>query len=975
MDKRINKTIAAVSSAMLIFSTVSADTAWVMAGDASVVSDVQKMSQEETKGTTKAVQSETQSATNADIQKDSEGTQQTFAQVTGETESIKAESQKTTEAVTQDSKTISADEGQSVSQLPTKTDKTQESTQVQLQPLSETSVQEVTKSDTDAVIQQQQEEPADDTAVSATSGTWGTCKWKIENGVLYISGGYVGSRVSYAQGWRDNNEIKESVKKVKITGKITFESGTSLSFMFSGLRNMTSIEGLANLDTSNVALMDDMFAYCEKLQSIDISKFNTANVTSMASMFYCCKNLQSINVSNFNTSKVTEMGSMFSGCSNLTNITGLNKFNTSKVKNMYGMFGSCESLNNIDVSSFDTSNVERFNSMFYGCKNLTKITGLNKWNTSKAENMSYMFQNCEKLQSIDVSSFNTSNVTGMSYMFNNCKALTGISGLEKFNTAKVEKMCGMFYGCGSLQNVNVSKFNTSKVTDMSYMFYGCENLQSINLSNFNTSNVTNMEYMFYNCKKAKTIDVSKFNTSKVESMLRMFWECNNVTKLDVSKFNTKSVVTFGGMFNGCKSLTDIDVSNFNTSNAVGMELMFCECTSLKGIDVSKFDTSKTERIYDMFYGCENIKVLNLGSFNLSSLTAGRIIDVIYDCDINSITMPKNMGSSEISAQFIKDILSALNKDVNWTDVTANKKYTGKPSTLIAGHKYIRSNYSQLTSALSSKDNTGSVTLTAKATGGSGKYTYKFIVYNKTTKKWGIVQDYSSKNVCTWNKSSSGDRVFYVDIKDENGEITRSNAVNVNVKSVSKPTSTLTTSTTSVNVGGKLTLTAKASQGSGKYTYKFLIYNPATKQWAKLQDFSGKNTFTWTAGSAGNRQFYVDVKDSNGNVTRSKVVNVAVGKAQVTTKLSVKATASITANKVGGNVNFAATGNGGAGGYTYKFIVYNKTTKKWAKLKDFGAVNKLTWKAGSAGERQFYVDVKDSNGTVVRSQVLNVKTTK
>lgn len=57
-------------------------------------------------------------------------------------------------------------------------------------------------------------------------------------------------------------------------------------------------------------------------------------------------------------------------------------------------------------------------------------------------------------------------------------------------------------------------------------------------------------------------------------------------------------------------------------------------------------------------------------------------------------MPKNMGSSEISDKFIQDILSDLDKDVNWTDVTANKKYTGKPSTLIAGHKYIRSNYSQ-----------------------------------------------------------------------------------------------------------------------------------------------------------------------------------------------------------------------------------------------------------------------------------------
>ena len=62
-------------------------------------------------------------------------------------------------------------------------------------------------------------------------------------------------------------------------------------------------------------------------------------------------------------------------------------------------------------------------------------------------------------------------------------------------------------------------------------------------------------------------------------------------------------------------------------------------------------------------------------------------------------------------------------------------------------------------------------------------------------------------------------------------------------------------------------------------------------------------------------------------------------------------------------------------HTYKFLVYNKTTTTWAKLQDFGTANKLTWKAGSAAERQFYVDVKDSNGAVVRSSVMNVKTTK
>ena len=79
--------------------------------------------------------------------------------------------------------------------------------------------------------------------------------------------------------------------------------------------------------------------------------------------------------------------------------------------------------------------------------------------------------------------------------------------------------------------------------------------------------------------------------------------------------------------------------------------------------------------------------------------------------------------------------------------------------------------------------------------------------------------------------------------------------------------------------------------------------------------------------------------------------------------------------MGQNVTFTATGNGGAGGYTYKFLVYNKATKQWGKLQDFSATSKLTWKAGSAGEREFYVDVKDKNGNTVRSSVMNVKTTK
>ena len=263
-----------------------------------------------------------------------------------------------------------------------------------------------------------------------------------------------------------------------------------------------------------------------------------------------------------------------------------------------------------------------------------------------------------------------------------------------------------------------------------------------------------------------------------------------------------------------------------------------------------------------------------------------------------------------------------------------------------------------------------VTFTAEAAGGKEGYTYKFIVYNKTTGTWGLVQNYSSKNTCTWTKGSAGDRYFYVDVKDAAGNVVRSEALNVKIDAET-PKVTLTGSSTSIDAGAKLTLTAHTTLGSG-CTYKFIIFNPATNQWFKLQDFSSSNTFTWTAGSDGTRQFYVDVKDADGNVTRSKVLNVTIGSGSAD-RLTVNATVSDNTTNVGEKITFTAHGIGGKAGYTYKMVVYNKTTKTWGLVQNFSSNNAITWVAGSAGDREFYIDVKDADGNVARSAVMNVIT--
>ncbi|MBQ3873791.1 MAG: BspA family leucine-rich repeat surface protein, partial [Bacteroidaceae bacterium] len=68
---------------------------------------------------------------------------------------------------------------------------------------------------------------------------------------------------------------------------------------FAGFRSLTKIEGISNLNTSNVTNMSDMFHDCESLTSLDLRNFDTSKVTDMNLMFYNCESLTSIDVRNF----------------------------------------------------------------------------------------------------------------------------------------------------------------------------------------------------------------------------------------------------------------------------------------------------------------------------------------------------------------------------------------------------------------------------------------------------------------------------------------------------------------------------------------------------------------------------------------------------------------------------------------------------------------------------------------------------
>ena len=333
--------------------------------------------------------------------------------------------------------------------------------------------------------------------------------------------------------------------------------------LFRNFQNLTEIENINLLDTSNVTDMSAMFSECSRLTSLDVSNFDTSQVTSMSSMFYKCSKLISLDVSKFDTSKVTNMNSMFDSCSSLTNLN-LSKFDTSKVTNMASMFDDCRSLTSLDVSNFDTSQVKKMGYIFSSCNRLTSLD-LSKFDTSNVTDMSDMFYSCYSLTSLDVSKFDTSEVTNMSGMFSKCTRLISLD-VSNFDTSKVTDMYGMFFNCNSLTSLDVSKFDTSKVTKMGAMFYSCSSLTSLDVSNFDTSKVTDMSSMFYNCFSLTSLDVSNFDTSQVTRMNSMFIYCQRLTSLDFRKATFDKVTSYDAMFVSTPSTINIITKDATTKS-------------------------------------------------------------------------------------------------------------------------------------------------------------------------------------------------------------------------------------------------------------------------------------------------------------------------------------------------------------------------------------------------------------------------
>ncbi|EOE6411226.1 BspA family leucine-rich repeat surface protein [Enterococcus hirae] len=424
------------------------------------------------------------------------------------------------------------------------------------------------------------------TYVSAT-GWWGTSPYNFDEntGTLTIEAGELSG---YAESpWNSGTVDIEAIKKIVLSGKVVAPENSNYLFSTStannDLTNVTEIEGLSQLDTSNVTDMRYMFFGMSSVTGLDVSSFDTSNVTNMYDMFYNLSRVTSLDVSGFDTSKVTNMYGMFNGMSNLTSLD-LSSFDTSNVTSMPYMF------TNTSLKKLTLGDTFKF---VNGEGDLTSA-----WKREDGKGTFYSAKDFMK-------NYGTGDLTAGTYV----SVETGTWGTSPYTFD--ENTGVLTIGAGELSSYKESPWSENKKVDataikkivLSGKVVAPENsflLFSGNTSADKPTNVTEIE------------GLSQLDTSNVTDMSKMFKGMSSITSLDVSGFDTSKVTNMQHMFSGMSSVTSLDVSGFDTSNVTDMANMFRGMSSVTSLDLSGFDTSKVTDMSDMFLKAP-LKKLILGN--------------------------------------------------------------------------------------------------------------------------------------------------------------------------------------------------------------------------------------------------------------------------------------------------------------------------------------------------------------------------
>ncbi len=176
---------------------------------------------------------------------------------------------------------------------------------------------------------------------------------------------------------------------------------TEFGNMFRNRKNLTTIVGMDNWDTSKITDMSFMFNGTKFSHVEQLKNWNLANVTDTTGMFHGTPIPSVEPLKNWNVSKLVKMGSMFSYCANVTDWSPISGWNVSSVKDMNNLFAGTKLADDSAFQNWDVSNVTNMYRMFANTS--LQFVDLSSWKIGEKTKVEGMFYSNAKAPLLVVS--------------------------------------------------------------------------------------------------------------------------------------------------------------------------------------------------------------------------------------------------------------------------------------------------------------------------------------------------------------------------------------------------------------------------------------------------------------------------------------------------------------------------------------------------------------------------------------------
>jgi len=416
----------------------------------------------------------------------------------------------------------------------------------------------------------------------------------------------------------------------------------SMENMFAHCDSLTTVD-LSNIDLSNVVNVKSAFLSCYELNSLLFNTANTVAPTDMSRMFHNCRELPgTLDLSNWDLSNVTSMRDAFSRCSLLEGVVFNPNTSTQSLVDLSFAFYST-GIENLDLTMFDLENVTTMDSAFKTNYSLLSLVFKPTTNTSSLTSAPSIFESTSRLTHLDVSMFDFSKLRFLRYAFYGQTHMEYLDLGDNAHAPLCEDLYSTFRSFGSF----TSSGNGGVIN-------GIDNL----LSNMSTNpGSLNAYFAFAEAHIKDSLDLSNWDLSRF-SNIEGFFNTAVIPVLDITGWEiTPNTSNHYAPFNNATIGQIIGIDTLVTSNSVDIHNLMSYYNASNFLDLSGWDTSNVTRMEELFShstitdfngagwdvsSCTNFSRMFNGSYSLTAEAYTAILDNTTGWTRNTILPPSGV---------------------------------------------------------------------------------------------------------------------------------------------------------------------------------------------------------------------------------------------------------------------------------------------------------------------------------------------